>query len=171
MRWRNGGLVVFAFFLVACGSPTAPQPRPSTSETPSATETSTPASPEPGRGESTTSRSPVKRTPGALGSPIDYDPTFRQGTLANAETGIREDLARKCPGTGCNVKLAIVYRGVDPDGLDCRVTDFEYARPLRWGATITIVVSNPCSRNKSGPKPPKPGTSSPATTVTTAGDG
>jgi len=152
MKLRNG----FAFVLLAlcmAGCENAPAPSPSASvpstEAPSESGSLPETTVTNGGGGGKVTPSKGKGTGGALGSPIDYNPTFVTQTLSFAKKQIASDLADKCAPASCDVKTNPKYEGAKGSDKDCVVKRFDYDRPLRRGATITIVVTcSPVSSEK-----------------------
>jgi hypothetical protein len=103
------------------------------------------------------------KKPGALGSPIKFDPTQQNPTLAERRDHFRDLLRAECGADLCDVTFSVIYHD-EPDfaGEDCSVRGTDWPKPPHRGMVITIEVNNPCSEN--------PARSKDTTTVTTAAE-
>jgi hypothetical protein len=153
MKLRHGSVfVLLALCLAGCESTPAPSPPTSVPSTEAPTEAPTESGPVPGTivtpvpnsgGGGKTTPSKGKAQGGALGSPIDYDPSFVGASLESAVVGINTQLKTLCGASLCDVKTKPKYEGPKGSDQDCVVKRFDYDRPLRHGATITIAVKCP----------------------------
>jgi hypothetical protein len=180
-------LVIFAAVTAGCGSSPGPgddlpQDSAQSSDTGTGQPGADPTGAEPDAGESTdgegtaTGGPPTRggkpgtptegKKPGALGSPIKFNPTQQNPTLAERREHFRDELRRECGADLCDVTFNVIYHDV-PDfaGEACSVKDTDWPEPPHRGMVITIEVYNPCSENKDGPK-----ITTSTTTVTTAAE-
>lgn len=130
-------------------------------------ETDPPPGSPPTRGG--TPGTPTKgKQPGALGSPIKFDPSQQNPTLDARREYFRTLLAEQCGADLCDVTITVVFRD-EPGfvGEDCSVHSTDWPKPPHRGMVITIVVWNPCSENKDRPQVTPSSVTTPAEHPTT----
>ncbi|WP_447008122.1 hypothetical protein ACRAKI_17265 [Saccharothrix isguenensis] len=122
---------------------------------------------DPTRGGTTGTATKGKK-PGALGSPIKFNPTQRNATLAERREHFRDVLRAECGADLCDVTFSVIYLD-EPDfvGEDCSVGETDWPEPPYRGMVITIEVKNQCSENEAGSKVTTTTTTTERTTTTT----
>ncbi len=108
------------------------------------------------------------KQPGALGSPIKFDPSQQNPTLGPRREYFRTELAKECGPDLCDVTIDVVF--LDEPGFvgeDCSVSSTDWPKPPHRGMVITIVVRNPCSENKNRPEVTAPSVTTSAERSTT----